>query len=184
MRSSPVMRSEPKTGPCSPRSSPPASSTTSTRPPTSPKHSRRSSTAIPIAASKTSCRGDSAKRQASLNRVAAKRLPYRCMPITRPSLREGVNRRKKRKEISSVRGECSHPCRDFRWALSSQGVRELLGQAIHAARPASHGSNVGGGPSQNASDHAASKKSEQVAPTVTGKGDDWKVRLRVLCEQT
>ncbi|MCK1292478.1 transposase [Bradyrhizobium sp. 30] len=51
-----------------------ASSTTSTRPPTSPKHSRRSSTAIPIAASKTSCRGDSAKRQASLNRVAAKRL--------------------------------------------------------------------------------------------------------------
>ena len=37
-------------------------------------HSRRSSTAIPIAASKTSCRADSAKRQASLNRVAAKRL--------------------------------------------------------------------------------------------------------------
>lgn len=32
------------------RSSPPASSTTSTRPPTSPKHSRRSSTAIPIPA--------------------------------------------------------------------------------------------------------------------------------------
>lgn len=58
------------------RSSPPASSTTSTRPPTSPKHSRRSSTAIPIAASKTSCRGDSAKRQASLNRVATKRLRF------------------------------------------------------------------------------------------------------------
>src|SRR5438105_11053211 len=74
MRSSPVMKSARKTGPCSRRSSPPASSTTSTRPPTSPKHSRRSSTAIPIAASKTSCRGDSAKRQASLNRVAAKRL--------------------------------------------------------------------------------------------------------------
>ncbi|MET4072679.1 hypothetical protein ABID58_007508, partial [Bradyrhizobium sp. S3.2.6] len=34
-------------------------------------------TAIPIAVSKTSCRGDSAKRQASLNRVAAKRLHMR-----------------------------------------------------------------------------------------------------------
>jgi hypothetical protein len=33
-----------------------------------------SSTAIPIAESKTSCRGDSAKRQACVNRVAAKRL--------------------------------------------------------------------------------------------------------------
>ena len=73
--SSPVMKSARKTGPCSRRSSPPASSTTSTRPPTSPKHSRRSSTAIPVAASKTSCRGDFAKRQASFNRVAAKRLP-------------------------------------------------------------------------------------------------------------
>ncbi|SCB55441.1 hypothetical protein GA0061098_104123 [Bradyrhizobium shewense] len=68
------MKSGQKTGPCWRRSSLPASSTASTRLPTSLKHSRRSSTAIPIAGSKTSCRGDSAKRQASLNRAPAERV--------------------------------------------------------------------------------------------------------------
>ncbi|WFU68264.1 transposase [Bradyrhizobium brasilense] len=74
MRSSPVMRSGQKIGPCLRRSSPPAINE-STRPPTSPKLSRRSSTAIPIAKSKSSCCGDSAKGQASLNRAPAERLP-------------------------------------------------------------------------------------------------------------
>ncbi|MGY4343580.1 transposase [Bradyrhizobium sp. GM7.3] len=65
----------------------------SIRPPTSPKHSRRSSTAIPIAESATSCRGASARRQARLNRAPAERLlPRRCRPPFRFDLaqRRGV----------------------------------------------------------------------------------------------
>ncbi|MGY3146207.1 hypothetical protein ACVWYQ_003206 [Bradyrhizobium sp. USDA 3397] len=70
-RSSPVTRSEPKTGLCSHPSCRPASSTTSTRSPTSPKHSKRSSPAIHQAKLTTSCHGESAKGQAGINRAAA-----------------------------------------------------------------------------------------------------------------
>ncbi|MET4023280.1 transposase [Bradyrhizobium sp. S3.2.12] len=69
-----AMKSGQKTGLCLHPSWPPASSTTSIRSATSQKHSKQLSTAIPIAGSKTSCRGDSARRQARVNRVTAKRL--------------------------------------------------------------------------------------------------------------
>src|SRR5258708_37695408 len=66
MRCLPAMRSEPKIGHCSHPSSPRAGSTTSTPSPTSPKPSRLSSTVTHKARSKTSCPGDSERRQAQV----------------------------------------------------------------------------------------------------------------------
>src|SRR6476469_6322493 len=70
----PAMRSEPKIGRCSHPSSPRAGSTTSTPSPTSPKPSRLSSTVTHKARSKTSCPGDSERRQPRVLRGSSKRL--------------------------------------------------------------------------------------------------------------
>ena len=69
------MRSEPKIGRCSHPSSPRAGSTTSTPSLTSPKPSRLSSTVTHKARSKTSCPGDSERRQPQVLRGSSKRLP-------------------------------------------------------------------------------------------------------------
>jgi hypothetical protein len=71
----PAMRSEPKIGRCSHPSSPRAGSTTSTPSLTSPKPSRLSSTVTHKARSKTSCPGDSERRQPQVLRGSSKRLP-------------------------------------------------------------------------------------------------------------
>src|SRR6476620_985182 len=68
------MRSDPKIGRCSHPSSPRAGSTTSTPSLTSPKPSRQSSTVTHKARSKTSCPGDSERRQPQVLRGSPKRL--------------------------------------------------------------------------------------------------------------
>src|SRR6202011_1807590 len=70
----PAMRSEPKIGRCSHPSSPRAGSTTSTPSLSSPKPSRLSSTVTHKARSKTSCPGDSERRQPQVLRGSSKRL--------------------------------------------------------------------------------------------------------------
>src|ERR1700730_8929536 len=70
----PAMRSEPKIGRCSHPSSPRAGSTTSTPSLTSPKPSRLSSMVTHKARSKTSCPGDSERRQPQVLRGSSKRL--------------------------------------------------------------------------------------------------------------
>src|SRR6202453_2682498 len=74
MPCSPATRSGPKIGRCSHPSSPRAGSTTSTPSLTSPKPSRLSSTVTHKARSKTSCLGDSERRQAQVTRGSSKRL--------------------------------------------------------------------------------------------------------------
>src|SRR5260370_9027633 len=70
----PAMRWEPKIGRCSHPSSPRAGSTTSTPSLTSPKPSRLSSKVTQKARSKTSCPGDSERRQPQVLRGSSKRL--------------------------------------------------------------------------------------------------------------
>jgi hypothetical protein len=67
-------------------SSPRAGSTTSTPLPTSPKPSRPSSTAIRKARSKTSCPGDSERRQARVLRGLVRRLQLYYFRLTRSGL--------------------------------------------------------------------------------------------------